>query len=136
MKATGLYPELNHDNLSDILRSRNSYPYDELTQEDYKQTVKLSFYSTKKEELEKLMNILPDTVVGYFDNMSDMMSTGEFYMRDTSKDNLNDMEMVEFAHIGIAMGNGCDALKNKADFVTKHISDDGFAYAFEALELI
>ena len=46
-------------------------------------------------------------------------------------DGENDIEMVEVCHLGIAMGNSCPELKEKADFVTSDIGDDGLAKAME-----
>ena len=43
----------------------------------------------------------------------------------------NDIDMIEAAGIGVAMGNGTGKLKEAADFITKHIDDDGFSYAME-----
>jgi Cof subfamily protein (haloacid dehalogenase superfamily) len=50
-------------------------------------------------------------------------------------DGANDIELVEMADIGVAMGNAIDILKEKADFVTKHIEADGIYYACEQLGL-
>ena len=50
-------------------------------------------------------------------------------------DGINDIELVEMADIGIAMGNAVDQLKEKADFITKNIEDDGIYYACEQLNL-
>ena len=44
--------------------------------------------------------------------------------------------MIEYAGIGVAMGNAVEALKRRADFVTKGIDEDGVAYAMEELGLI
>ncbi len=46
-------------------------------------------------------------------------------------DGENDMEMVGYCHLGIAMGNACKALKDIADYVTTDIFDDGVANAIE-----
>ncbi|MHC6180633.1 Cof-type HAD-IIB family hydrolase [Clostridium sp. JNZ X4-2] len=43
----------------------------------------------------------------------------------------NDMPMIKYAGFGIAMGNGCEALKSMADYVTKSNREDGAAYALE-----
>lgn len=43
----------------------------------------------------------------------------------------NDIDMIEAAGIGVAMGNGTENLKASADFITKHIDEDGFSYAME-----
>ncbi len=46
-------------------------------------------------------------------------------------DGANDMEMVEYAGLGISMGNGSEALKAVADYVTTDIEDDGLERAIE-----
>ena len=45
-------------------------------------------------------------------------------------DGPNDIEMIEYASIGIAMGNGCEELKSKADYITTDIENDGLKNAF------
>lgn len=51
-------------------------------------------------------------------------------------DDNNDMEMISKAGIGVAMGNAITELKEKADFVTASIDDDGFAKAMLHYHLI
>lgn len=51
-------------------------------------------------------------------------------------DGENDMEMLEFAGIGVAMGNAKDVVKEKADYVTAHIDEDGIAKALKHFGLI
>jgi len=60
-------------------------------------------------------------------SMQDIMSFG---------DGCNDVELVKQCGIGVAMGNGCDEVKQAADFVTKRIEDDGIAYALRTYGLI
>lgn len=48
----------------------------------------------------------------------------------------NDIGMLSFAGIGVAMGDAIDELKNVADFVTKPVYDDGIIHALEELGLI
>lgn len=48
----------------------------------------------------------------------------------------NDMDMIEYAGIGVAMGNGDDGVKAVADFVTKDIDEDGIAFALQHFGLI
>lgn len=48
----------------------------------------------------------------------------------------NDLEMIRFAGIGIAMGNGEDTVKAAADFVTADIDDDGIEKALRHYQLI
>lgn len=40
-------------------------------------------------------------------------------------DSMNDLEMIRFAGLGIAMGNAMQAVRNAADYVAKDIDDDG-----------
>ncbi len=51
-------------------------------------------------------------------------------------DGPNDMEMIEFAYTGVAMGNAVDELKNIADMETNAILDDGIFNGFKRLQLI
>lgn len=48
----------------------------------------------------------------------------------------NDMEMLEHARIGVAMGNAPEEVKEKADYVTSSILEDGIEKALKDLELI
>ena len=49
---------------------------------------------------------------------------------------LNDIEMIKNAGIGIAMGNASDDVKKEADFVTDSVDNDGFAKAMLKYGLI
>ena len=51
-------------------------------------------------------------------------------------DGENDMAMLRFAGIGVAMGNGSDLLKQKADYVTASVDDDGIEKALLHFGLI
>jgi len=51
-------------------------------------------------------------------------------------DGFNDITMIEYAGIGIAMGNAADVVKNKADLITDRIENNGLYMAFEKLGLI
>lgn len=46
-------------------------------------------------------------------------------------DNFNDLEMIEYAGLGVAMQNAPDGVKAAADFVTVSNNEDGIAYALE-----
>ena len=48
----------------------------------------------------------------------------------------NDLEMIRFAGIGVAMGNAEEAVKAVADFVTADIDDDGIEKALKHFQLI
>ncbi len=51
-------------------------------------------------------------------------------------DGANDIEMLEFCNISVAMGNAVEKVKEKATFVTEHIAKDGIYHAFDKLRLI
>lgn len=50
-------------------------------------------------------------------------------------DSFNDIEMLEYAGFGVAMGNASDKVKSVADFVTKTNNLHGVAYAIEKFVL-
>lgn len=47
----------------------------------------------------------------------------------------NDIDMIQFAGYGVAMGNATEHLKSIADYVTKSNDEDGVAYAIENILL-
>lgn len=51
-------------------------------------------------------------------------------------DGYNDISMIEYVNVGVAMGNANDQLKEKADFVTDDVTNDGIYNAFLKLGLI
>ena len=51
-------------------------------------------------------------------------------------DGLNDMEIFDYVGLKIAMGNAVPELKEKANFITKTIEEDGILYAMEELGLV
>ena len=48
----------------------------------------------------------------------------------------NDLEMIRYAGIGVAMGNGEEVVKSVADYVTADIDDDGIEKALKHFKLI
>ena len=48
-------------------------------------------------------------------------------------DSHSDMDFIESAGVGVAMGNANDAVKACANYVTKSVSDEGVAYALSQL---
>lgn len=51
-------------------------------------------------------------------------------------DNYNDIEMIEYVDIGVAMGNGPEDLKTVADFVTRSVEEDGVLFGLKELGII
>jgi Cof subfamily protein (haloacid dehalogenase superfamily) len=50
-------------------------------------------------------------------------------------DSYNDLDMIEYAGLGVAMGNAQQFIKERADFVTTSNNDDGVAEAIERFAL-
>ncbi|MCG0274866.1 MAG: Cof-type HAD-IIB family hydrolase [Thermosediminibacteraceae bacterium] len=48
-------------------------------------------------------------------------------------DNLNDIEMLQYAGLGVAMGNAPEMVKERADFVTAGNDEDGVAFLVESI---
>ena len=46
-------------------------------------------------------------------------------------DNFNDKDMIEYAGLGVAMGNAPDYLKDVAEFVTHSNDEDGVRHVLE-----
>ena len=51
-------------------------------------------------------------------------------------DQHNDIDMLHFAGVGIAMGNAAPEVKEAADMVTRDVDDDGVAWALEQLGVL
>lgn len=82
--------------------------------------------SVLQEEVSKSRAITK--VLQYFDiDASEVIAFG---------DGENDIDMLEYVGLGIAMGNGRDRLKQSADFVTKASSEDGIGYALRQYGVI
>lgn len=51
-------------------------------------------------------------------------------------DSPNDLEMLDYVQVGVAMGNGWDSVKDVADYVTDSVDDDGIEKALKHFSLI
>lgn len=65
-----------------------------------------------------------------------MEKLGEFYGITQKEmiavgDGYNDLPMIEYAGLGVAMGNAPDGVKEKADFITLTNNEDGVAHVIE-----
>lgn len=70
-----------------------------------------------------IQHILDD----YHINQDEIMAFG---------DGMNDIDMFEFCQIGVAMRNANQEVKNKADYVTYDIDDDGIYHALKHFQVI
>ena len=48
-------------------------------------------------------------------------------------DSANDLSMLTYAGVGVAMGNSASQVKKKVDFVTKSVEEEGVWYALQQL---
>lgn len=124
-----------------------------MEEKDYSQIMKFSIHFESIKDKEILLKQLPEDIV--FTTFRHL--GGEATHRDINKataiqfvidyynheyesvamgDSENDLPMLEYADISIAMGNGVDAVKEKADYVTDKIDNDGLYKAFKYLKLI
>ena len=79
-----------------------------------------------QEEVSKSLAVIK--VLNYFGiNKSEAIAFG---------DGENDIDMLELAGLGIAMGNGNEKLKKVADFITKKSSEDGIEFALKKYGII
>ncbi len=51
-------------------------------------------------------------------------------------DSFNDIQMIKYAGIGVAMGNAEQSAKAEADYITSDIDDDGFSKALKHFKVI
>ena len=48
-------------------------------------------------------------------------------------DGINDLEMIQYCHVGVAMGNAVKELKDVADLICRRIDEDGLARILKIL---
>ena len=157
---SGLMFKNNEDSeLSRAMMAKNNcFPFEEMKEEDLKEVVKISIFTKNKESCEKLFQKIPESLVGFmYKNKHLNLYNGEISIKGITKatglkkittylsknikdtiaigDSLNDLDILQEAGLSICMGNGTDECKEIADFTTKHISDDGLAYALKYFNL-
>ena len=126
---------------------------------DYENYIKINVYFKEKETIDLILNNLGDQLTAIYDpndtapiKSIEIMSKGnskatgidkivEVYNHPLAQtmalgDGKNDLEMVMHAGVGIAMGNASITLKEHADYITKHIDEDGFEFALKEYKVI
>ena len=94
-------------------------------------------YTVNKEEIGTCVEVTD----ARFTKASGIQQILEHYGVDPSEaigigDSLNDLPMIEYCGIGVAMGNAMQELKDHADLVTTDILDDGIYNAFKLTGVI
>lgn len=141
-----------------MMAKNNRFPFEDMKEEDLKEVVKISIFTKNKESCEKLFQRIPESLTGFmYKNKHLNLYNGEISIKGITKatglkkittylsknikdtiaigDSLNDLDILQEAGLSICMGNGADECKEIADFTTKHISDDGLAYALKHFNL-
>ncbi len=132
-QVKSLYREVNDKNIVKFMivgeheRLENVRHY---LQEKY--TYQLSIYYSEKYFLEIMApNISKDKSLEFLlnklgDGRESLMACG---------DGLNDLPMLKYAGLSVAMENACYEVKQVADFVTRSNDEDGVAYAIKSFVL-
>lgn len=131
-----------------------------MEQRDISVPVYKLLYFTKEKDISKLISDLGAkyTVIKNTMPLLGGVMGGEIYMPDINKgmgisrimehygksmedtvafgDGPNDYEMIDMAHIGVAMGNGSEKLHKVADIVTDFVDNDGLFKGFMMAGLI
>ena len=111
----------------------------------------ISFFRIEQEE--RIMNVLPNcTSTRWNDYFTDIVAKGSNKAVGISKvierlgitreeimafgDGGNDLEMLEYAGIGVAMGNASEKTKAAADYITLKVDDGGVAHALKEFGVI
>lgn len=119
---------------------------------------KISFFGSKlpleriKEEFASKFTVIPSTVAAFGENCGEISILGVNKATGIEKiinhlnikkedtfgygDSWNDLEMLEFVHYGIAMGNANEAVKKIANDVTGTHDNDGIYNSFKKYGLI
>lgn len=107
-------------------------------------------------EIEKMLQgrytIVPNSVASYGKSSGEISELGmtkaagiQRFLTLTGKhledtiaigDGINDMQMLSYVNLGIAMGNAVDELKKNADYITTSVTEDGIYNAFLKFHLL
>lgn len=119
---------------------------------DYEQVMKVSIHFDSLTQKEEILKQIPEhlTFTNFLHLGGEITHTeynkataiqfvkdyyNEEYETVAIGDSENDLPMLEYADISIVMGNGVKEVKEKADYVTDRIDNDGLYKAFKYLKL-
>ena len=121
-----------------------------ITDDDYNQVMKVSIHFDSLSQREEILRQIPKHLTftnflhlgGEITHSEYNKATAIQFVKNYYKekyetvamgDSENDLPMLEYADISIAMGNGVKEVKEKADYVTDKIDNDGLYKAFKYL---
>lgn len=115
-------------------------------------TYQISLFINKKEEAELISHMPELTMARWSENFTDIIPAGGGKSVGIAKllshigiapenamafgDGENDIDMLEFVKIGVAMGNANDIVKAAADYVTLPVLEDGIENALKHFKMI
>lgn len=132
-EVTDSYQEIT--NVEKVLFFSNELPYDEVKRQ-WGEKVHMTTYSIPSTE--KWGGEISPLHVNKTAGIKSILEAGGFSREDVIAigDSDNDIDMLEFAAVGIAMGNATEGAKKAADFMTDELRKDGVYKAFASLGLI
>ncbi len=132
-KVDNLYEEVKHMDIVKFMvvgEHEDLEPVREYLQEKF--PYELSIYYSELYFLEIMApNIAKDKSLAFL--LSEFGMSKENLM--ACGDGLNDLPMLEYAGLSVAMANACHEAKKAADFITKSNNEDGVGYAIEKFVL-
>ncbi len=134
-----------------------SYAEDDFLKLDSGEFFYKALVAASGEQVDDIVSSLPAELISRFKVIRSLATLLEFLDPDTGKgpalvrlagllgvssdeiiafgDEQNDLDMIEYAGIGVAMANGGEEIRRKADFVTLSNDEDGVAYALKKFAL-
>ena len=123
-----------------------------ITDSDYGQVMKVSIHFDSLSQREEILNQIPEHLTftnflhlggeithSEYNKATAIQFVKNYYEEEYETvamgDSENDLPMLEYADISVAMGNGVKEVKEKADYVTDKIDNDGLYKAFKYLKL-
>ena len=151
--------KVNSEMARSIMAQSGMHPIHEMHDRDMEQILKISIFSKNREAAHAMLAALPEHLYGFlYENRDIDVLNGEISIRGINKatgmnhilayyqipladtiaigDSLNDLEMLNHAQLGIAMGNAMEQVKQQADHVSDTIGQDGFYKALQYAGII
>lgn len=152
MEEKEIYLNFTNEKVKEVLKSVSTEKLEVKEYTGNKLYMVTNFISPSEDE--EFRKLLPENIeiARWGDSGSDLILKGDGkvvgikqvidYLNITKEEIIafgdadNDLSMLDFAGIGVALGNGTKACKDHADYITNHIDEDGVYNALKHFELI
>lgn len=143
----------NMNNLPEDFRFEVAFVEDVETMIDQMTVYKIGLYSEVEDDFQKAMDEI--NALGKLETCKSLTTSFDVNAKGVTKakgieairdhyniplenvialgDNENDLDMIRYAGVGVAMANATDEVKKEANFITKTNDEDGLLYALETL---